>query len=102
MSSIQVLLLLTTSIAVLGWVGISLHVLYVQRQRVDTERVLSSVAEALGDSASALLPISVRLDRVRPLVQFDFVVERAEHLGDSLAFARRRQNNRKLRKVAEI
>jgi HEAT repeat protein len=61
--------LITASIAAaLAWGGLSLHVLYVQRKRLATDRVLSAVAHALERSGTVPLPASVCLERVRPIV----------------------------------
>lgn len=68
MSTLQTLFLAAASVAVLAWIALSLHVLYVQRQRVDTERVLSAIVQALGGGQDTRLPLSARLDRVRPLM----------------------------------
>jgi HEAT repeat protein len=67
MMALHTLLFAAFIVAALAWGALSLHVLYVQRRRVATERVISAVALALGRE-TALFPVAMRLDRVRPLV----------------------------------
>lgn len=68
MLTLHSVLIAASAAAALAWVGLSLHVLYVQRRRIATERVLSAVAQALEGGGTAALPTSVCIDRIRPIV----------------------------------
>lgn len=67
MTSLETLLAVASVLTVLAWAALSVHVLMVQRRRLDTERLVSTALATLERDDVRYLSLPDRIDRLSPL-----------------------------------
>ena len=66
MPALEVLLLVGSVVAILGWAALSVHVVRVQRQRVEARELIDVIVRTLQLDAVGKLPASTRIQHIRP------------------------------------